>query len=177
VDPDPGAAHYASSHYGLDVRASTLEQAGYEAGAFDAVIMLHVIEHLDDPFSTVANVARVLRPGGVLVVETPVYDTLMYRLLGRRERSLSCDGHVVFYTDRTLRVLLERAGFEIVEHRRVGRTMSLGRLLWNIGVMSKSRALQQSIARLSIALDLKRRGRLYLNTRDMARVYAHKAHA
>jgi len=174
VEPDSKAANFARSHYRLDVKASTLEDAGYDPATFDAVVMLHVIEHLDDPAGTVGVTARVLRPGGFLVVETPVYDTLMYRLLGRRERSLSCDGHIVFYTDRTLAALLERCGFEIVTQRRVGRTVSLGRLLWNIGVMSKSKTMQRMIERLSAALGLLHRGRLYLNARDMVRVFARK---
>jgi len=174
VEPDAKAANFARSHYGLDVKASTLEDAGYDPAMFDAVVMLHVIEHLDDPAGTVAAIARVLRPHGFLVVETPVYDTLMYRLFGRRERSLSCDGHIVFYTGGTLAALLERCGFEIVEQRRVGRTVSFGRLLWNIGVMSKNKTLQHVIERLSNALGLIHRGRLYLNTRDMLRVFARK---
>jgi len=174
VEPDGRAANFARSHYGLDVKASTLEDAGYDPATFDAVVMLHVIEHLDDPAGTVQAIARVLRPQGFLAVETPVYDTLMYRLLGRRERSLSCDGHIVFYTGRTLAALLERCGFEIVAQRRVGRTMSLGRLLWNIGVMSKSKTVQRMIERLSAALGLLHRGRLYLNARDMVRVFARK---
>ncbi len=174
VEPDASAARFARSHYGLDVQASTLEDAGYERASFDAVVMLHVIEHLDDPAGTVAAAARVLRPHGWLVVETPVYDTLMYRLLGKRERSLSCDGHIVFYTGRTLTALLEKCGFELVSQRRVGRTVSLGRLLWNIGVMSKSPALQRSVEKLSSAASLRQRPRLYLNMRDMIRVFARK---
>jgi len=174
VDPDPRAAQFARSQYGLDVKASTLEDAGYAGASFDAVVMLHVIEHLDDPARTVGHIARVLRAGGIFVVETPVYDTLVYRLLGRRERSLSCDGHVYFYTERTLGALLERCGFEAVRARRVGRTMSAGRLLWNLGVMSKSRAVQRAIDRLSNGWKLMDRGRLYLNMRDMIRVYARK---
>jgi SAM-dependent methyltransferase len=174
VEPDSRAANFARSHYRLDVRASTLEDAGYDPGTFDAVVMLHVIEHLDDPAGTVEAIARVLRPRGFLVVETPVYDTLMYRVLGRRERSLSCDGHIVFYTGRTLAALLERCGFEIVAQRRVGRTVSLGRLLWNIGVMSKSKTVQRITERVSNTLGLIHRGRLYLNTRDMVRVFARK---
>jgi 2-polyprenyl-3-methyl-5-hydroxy-6-metoxy-1,4-benzoquinol methylase len=144
VEPDPTAAAFARSQYRLDVKASTLEDAGYARASFDALVMLHVIEHLDDP--AVQAIARVLRPGGILVLETPVYDTLLYRLLGRRERSLSC----------------------------VGRTVSLGRLLWNLGVISKSKLLQRAIDRLNDAWDLIHRGRLYLNTGDMVRVYARK---
>ncbi len=136
--------------------------------------MLHVIEHLDDPARTVRSIGRLLRPGGIFVVETPIYDTLMYRLLGKRERSLSCDGHIFFYTRGTLRALLELIGFEIISERRVGRTVSLGRLLWNIGVISKSTTIQHLIERLNVTLGLFQRCRLRLNMRDMIRVFARK---
>jgi 2-polyprenyl-3-methyl-5-hydroxy-6-metoxy-1,4-benzoquinol methylase len=174
VEPDARAAKFARSHFRLDVRANTLEDAGYDPATFDAVVMLHVIEHLDDPAGTVGAIARVLRPEGFLVVETPVYDTLTYRLFGRRERNLSCDGHIVFYTGRTLAALLKRCGFEIVAQRRVGRTVSLGGLLWNIGIMSKSKTMQKMIERLNSALGLMHHGRFYLNTRDMIRIFARK---
>jgi len=140
--------------------ASTLEDAGYDPATFDAVVMLHVIEHLDDPAGTLETIAHVLRPRGFLVVETPVYDTLMYGVLGRRERSLSCDGHIVFYTGRTLAALLERCGLKLSRNGAWAATVSLGRLLWNIGVMSKSKTVQQvMIERLSAAWDLMHRGR------------------
>src|SRR5437016_9987878 len=91
VEPDGSAANFARSHYRLDVTASTLEDAGYDPGTFDAVVMLHVIEHLDDPAGTVGAIARVLRPGGFLVVETPVYATAMCSLFGRGGTNLNVD--------------------------------------------------------------------------------------
>jgi len=45
----------------------------------------------------------------------------------------------------------------------------------NIGVISKSKTVQQVIERVSDALGLIHRGRLYLNMRDMLRVFARKA--
>ena len=174
VEPDPRAAAFARTHYGLDVVPCTLEEAGFAPARFDAAVMLHVIEHLDDPAGTLRSIAQVLRPGGLLVVETPTYDTWMYQLLGRHERSLSCDGHVYFFTARTLGSLLERSGFGIVRQWRVGRTVSLGRLLWNVGVMSKNAALQRWIEKLNAAQDLARRGKLYINARDMLRVFARR---
>jgi SAM-dependent methyltransferase len=43
----------------------------FEEGAFDAVFSLDVLEHVDDPFACAAELARVLRPGGVLYVDMP----------------------------------------------------------------------------------------------------------
>ena len=60
--------------------------------------MMHAIEHVSDPYSTWKEIYPILKPGGIFVMETPRYDTLMFKLLGKRERSLSCDGHIYFFT-------------------------------------------------------------------------------
>lgn len=141
IEPYGPATDFARRAYGIDVRHGTLLNCGLEDESADVVVMLHVIEHMDDPATNVRAVNRLLRDGGIFVVETPIYDTLAYRLLGRRERSLSCDGHIFFYTQDTLTRLLQDCGFTTLRAERVGRTMSLARLLWNFGVMSKSASI------------------------------------
>lgn len=173
IEPDGSAVAYGRQRFGVDLRNGTLDSVELAHGSADAVVMLHVIEHIDRPSAAVAAVRRLLRPGGVFVVETPTYDSLAYRLLGRRERSLSCDGHIFFYTEPSLRRLLTTHGFGILRVERVGRTLSLDRLLWNLGVMSKSPTVQQRLRALSRRLGLDRRY-IYLNARDMIRVYAQR---
>jgi SAM-dependent methyltransferase len=174
IEPDGRAVAYGRARFGIDLRNGTLESAGIADGYADAVVMLHVIEHIDRPAAAVEAVRRLLRPDGIFVVETPTYDSLAYKLLGRRERSLSCNGHIFFYTEATLRRLLQDHGFEVLRVQRVGRTMSVERLLWNVGVMSKSRAVQGVMESLSRLLGLERR-HLHLNARDMIRVFARRS--
>src|SRR5262249_49308978 len=91
IEPDGHAVAYARRIFGLDVHRGTLETVSPNPESVDAAIMLHVIEHLDDPATAVDQVRRLLKPGAI-VVETPTYDSLTFEILGRRERSLSCDG-------------------------------------------------------------------------------------
>jgi SAM-dependent methyltransferase len=175
---DGRAVAYARERFGLQVYHAPIErlaQSEQERGHFDAVTMLHVIEHVDDPRHFVEAARDLLRPGGMLVVETPTYDSLMFRLLGRRERSVSCDGHIFFFTPQTLGALIERAGLEVVRTEKVGRTVSVGRLLWNVGVMTKNPAIQRGLESLSQRRKLYDEGvRLHLNVRDMVRMYARR---
>ena len=46
-------------------------------GYFDAVTLWDVIEHLDDPISTMAEIHRIMAPGGILVVFTPNQGSLL----------------------------------------------------------------------------------------------------
>ena len=68
--------------------------------------------------------------------------TLMFKLLGRRERSLNSEGHIYFFTTPTLQNLCKAAGFRLVELDYVGRSLTLDRLMWNMGVISKSEPRQ-----------------------------------
>jgi SAM-dependent methyltransferase len=173
IEPDGRAVAYARDVFGLDVHHGTLDTASLDPESIDAAIMLHVIEHLDDPASTVVEVRRVLKPGGIFVVETPTYDSWTFKMIGRRERSVSCDGHIFFYTQKTLSALLQQHGFEIVKTQLVGRTMSLARLLFNIGVMTKNGKVQNRLAALATSLGLEKY-HIYINAKDMVRMYARK---
>ncbi len=101
----------------------------FREGAFDIAISSHVAEHLTQPERVFGELARVVRPGGRLLVLTPNrwhYVTISAALLPhdlhlRFNRSRGVDAHDIFptvyraNTERRLRALYEDAGFE-VEH-------------------------------------------------------------
>ena len=114
-----------------------------------------------------------LKPGGHFVIETPRYDTLMFKLMGRRERSVSCGGHIYFFTTESLKNLYEAAGFKTVELNYVGRSLTVERLVYNLGVVSKSPGLRDKLDKLVTKLGVKKAS-FYLNFRDMQRVCVQK---
>ncbi len=173
LDCDPLTSRHADEVLGVPVFRGTLSQARLPDGSHDVVLMMHVIEHVPDPVDTLGEVIRILRPGGVLVLETPRFDSLMFHLLGRRERSIACDGHIYFFTTKTLGAMVRKAGFELLRLDIVGRSLSLERLAWNLGVMSKSRRIQAAARRLSSHPWMRDR-RIRLNARDMQRLVLRK---
>jgi len=171
LEPDRGIAEYARAKYGLNITGDLLPNPALPDRAFDAVVMLHVIEHMPDPSENLREIHRILKPGGVLVVETPRFDSLMFKLLGRRERSIcNCNGHIYFFTVPSLRQLLEKSGFEVVRVDLVGRTLTLERLFYNIGLITRSARMKRWLASLSTALHLDQ-FRVHVNARDMQRMY------
>jgi SAM-dependent methyltransferase len=173
VEPDGFRCHYTKETHGIEAFYGILEDAGIADESFDVVLLNHVIEHMDNPLTTLREINRVLKPKGHFVVETPRYDSLTFRLLGRRERSVSCDGHIYFFTTDTLKKVYETAGFEFVKLAYTGRSLTVDRLMWNLGVMSKSAFAKSCLDRLSHVLKLDK-VRLYLNMRDMQRVCVQK---
>ena len=170
LDPDPLCARHATEVLGVPVIGATLGAAPIDDAAYDAALLSHVIEHLPDPLASLRELHRIVRPGGVVILETPRFDTLAFRVLGRRERSIACEGHLYFFTLETLAALARRAGFEVVRHDVVGRSLTLDRLLWNLGVVAKSESLKTRFAHVSKRLGLTHR-RVRLNARDMQRIY------
>jgi 2-polyprenyl-3-methyl-5-hydroxy-6-metoxy-1,4-benzoquinol methylase len=124
LEPDPGTSAGARERARLPVRTGTLEDAAYAPGSFDVVVLWHVLEHLDSPRRAIEEARRILRPGGVLGVETPAIDTLWFRVLRSRWRQLIPD-HYFFFGRETLTRLIESEGFQLLELEKVGRPMSL----------------------------------------------------
>jgi 2-polyprenyl-3-methyl-5-hydroxy-6-metoxy-1,4-benzoquinol methylase len=173
IEPDRNAARQAIEKLGIPTINAILETAQLPAESADAIVMLHVIEHVPDPVGTLREIFRVLKKGGHLVLETPRYDTLMYKILGRRERSLSCDGHIFFFTTESLRKAYTLAGFKLEKLEYGGRSLTLDRLAYNIGVMTKSPAVQRLVNSLSRRIFLHKLS-VTINVRDMQRVYLTK---
>jgi len=98
-----------------------------EYGKFPVVISLEVVEHLTNPRLFAKNLFRLLEDGGVGIISTPYHGylkNLILALSGKMDEHYSAlwdGGHIKFWSIRTLKILLEEAGFENVTFLRVGR--------------------------------------------------------
>jgi SAM-dependent methyltransferase len=94
----------------LDVHHGDLTSACYPADSFDVVTLRHVIEHIPAPQSFMAELARILKPGGRLVVETPNFNSLGWVLFGPRWYATGIPYHVVLYSPDNLALLARQHG-------------------------------------------------------------------
>lgn len=109
-------AEAARRRVGTDVVATDFEEIDSSDREFDVITLFHVIEHFRSPSSAMAKVHSLLKPGGLIIIETPRIGTLWFRLLGRRWREFMF-GHLFFFSRGTLADLLKRHGFTIIESR------------------------------------------------------------
>ncbi len=99
---------------GLQCKQYDGSRLPYGDASFDLVTAWHVIEHVMDVESTMRDWFRVLRPGGVLALETPNAGCWKARILGSKYRRFWPADHIYAFTRSTLEPFLSRTGFELL---------------------------------------------------------------
>jgi SAM-dependent methyltransferase len=103
---------------------ATLTRLPFLDGAFQSVICSQVIEHIPRELVDFDEMHRVLAPGGMLIVGTPDYATLTWRVLEWAYGIVHPGGyvqeHINQYTAASLRDELAAHGFEVLAHGYVG---------------------------------------------------------
>jgi SAM-dependent methyltransferase len=103
---------------GFSVHQKTLSQLASEGGPqFDVISLIGVIEHFPDPRAEMDNLARLLRPGGILVIWTGDVSSWLARLLGRRWWYWQGQ-HIQYFTQKSLSHLARVARLDPVGTER-----------------------------------------------------------
>ena len=102
----------AARQRGLKVKCGSLEDQNYPDNSFDAVTLSHVIEHVPDPVRVLGECARILRPGGKLVLLTPNASSLGHRVFGEAWRGLEPPRHLHLFSIKSMHRMLSLAGFQ-----------------------------------------------------------------
>ena len=107
------AAHHASKVMRLPVFVGDFVQSPYPADFFDVVVLWHALEHVSDPVAAIRKSHEILRPGGLLVIAVPNFESLQARMTGRHWFHLDVPRHYHHFGLSVLRRLLESNGFQV----------------------------------------------------------------
>lgn len=95
------------------IHCGTLASARYPNDYFDIVNASQVVEHLNDPLSTLREVNRILKPGGLFQLDIPNYASLGARLFKTYWYPLDIPRHLYFFTPHSIQSMLEKSGFSV----------------------------------------------------------------
>ncbi|MDQ6608051.1 MAG: class I SAM-dependent methyltransferase [Actinomycetota bacterium] len=118
IEPSARGAGTAAA-LGLPVRRAGIEAAGLPAASVDVVTLWHVLEHLDNPAVALAEIARWLRPSGILLVGVPNLSSWQARAGADRWYHLDPPRHRVHFTEAGVGELLRGQGFSVVATRHL----------------------------------------------------------
>src|ERR1700730_2156654 len=128
VEPCRWLADYGTNRLGVKIVSSTLAEAGFEDASFDVVTMWDVLEHVTDPPADLKEVFRILRPGGLLVVNYPDVGTWQAKLAGKHWWFF-LSVHLTYFTRDTIKAMVTKAGFEDCITRPHYQSLELGHLM------------------------------------------------
>ncbi len=105
------AARYAREVARVPVEIGRVEDLGFPDNSFGAVTLWHVLEHIHDPRVVLAEVNRILKPGGVLLVGVPNFSGFEARVFRDKWFHLDVPRHITHLTQPMLRQALAENGF------------------------------------------------------------------
>jgi 2-polyprenyl-3-methyl-5-hydroxy-6-metoxy-1,4-benzoquinol methylase len=128
VEVSRWAARHSRKDFGLNVVIGRFEELAIPPGMFDAMVMTHVLEHLESPRRALRQAWTALKDGGLLFVEVPnqfgelwfraALPWIKYRAAKRRPMLV----HTHFFLPRQFVRLVESSGFVILATHTMRRT-------------------------------------------------------
>lgn len=131
VEPSLSLSDIARKYFGLNIKTSLLEDAGFKSKFFDVVTMTDVFEHIAAPSKILEEIRRILKPDGVLFIKVPngLFNLFKFRMAKLMKKLKNYDifdsyEHVVHYSGNTLKKMLEKYGFNIIKIK-IGRPIQI----------------------------------------------------
>lgn len=114
IDISGYAVEYAKKH-GQKALLTDIYKAGFKDNSFDVATAFQLIEHIPNLVRFMKEVKRILQPGGFVFLTTPNYAGYLRRLMGRNWFSYRHQEHLFFFSPKSMKYLLEKAGFTSVK--------------------------------------------------------------
>jgi SAM-dependent methyltransferase len=153
VDVSTYATQIARDYYNLDVFTGELVEAGFAEASFDLVVMDDLIEHVPDPTALILECHRILRPGGLLTLNTPNRSGLWHLLMGRRWFHYRQSEHLFFFSPPVIGRMLTMHGFQVLKVGSSSKIIDLNHAFDRLRYYNPavSRLLLYSVGRLLVA--------------------------
>lgn len=107
------SAKFALDKFGVQVKTGYLKDANFTTNQFDAISIRGVIEHLPNPLGEMKEIARILKPNGIVAVNTPNIECLTAKIFKENYRLIDPKVHLYYFSSDTLSQMIKKAGLEV----------------------------------------------------------------
>lgn len=136
IEPNKWLCKWGKKHYNLDIEQGTIFDVKYKSNYFDVVTLWDVLEHTPNPKEVLIEVNRILKRGGLLVVNYPDIGSWIARLM-RSKWIFLLTVHLYYFTPKTIKKMLNKTGFDMFKIKPYFQTLSLGYLVFRMKPYSK----------------------------------------
>lgn len=123
IEPSRWARKIAEKK-GITIVGTNIETAKIPPKSFDVITLWDVIEHLSDPQKVIQVIHKSLKKDGVVAIGTPNIESILAKILKENYPYL-IRMHIILFSPKTLRKLLEENGFRVITTSTYGRSYPL----------------------------------------------------
>lgn len=116
---------------GIKVVVGSFENAKFE-NSFDLIIFNHVLEHVKDFRKVLSKTHRLLRPGGLILISLPNFDSFSAKIEKKNWPLLLPEEHLWHFTPKSLGIVLKEVGFNVIYDERISGIWDYGNPLLGI---------------------------------------------
>jgi SAM-dependent methyltransferase len=109
------AAWHARNALKLEVATGDFLTSPHERGRYNAVIFWHTLEHFPNPSAVLGRAQELLKPGGLLAIAVPNYDSWQAKVFGRWWFHIDAPRHYFHFGPKALEAMLARHRFRVVQ--------------------------------------------------------------
>lgn len=110
IEPSVYAGEHAKKIFGDNIHIGTLDDHPFKNNFFSVITMIEVLEHLADPVKAIQECSRLLKSGGLLLIQTANMDGMQAKYFKDRY-AYFMPGHLSYFTKKNLSGLLLRSNF------------------------------------------------------------------
>jgi SAM-dependent methyltransferase len=115
VEMSSWVVEFGQKTFGVPISIGPVEALEIPLGSLDVIALMDVLEHLPDPAATMVHCLKLLKPDGLLLIQTPQFKKGMnYKALVKKNgaflEQLKADEHIYLFSDRSVTRLFQQLG-------------------------------------------------------------------
>lgn len=136
IEPNKWLCEWSKKNYNINIKQGTLLDHKFENEFFDVITLWDVLEHVTNPKRILEECYRILKSDGIIVINYPNVGSWISKVM-RSKWIFLLSVHLYYFTPKTIRSMLKKTGFSIIETKPHFQTLQLGYLMFRMKEYSK----------------------------------------